>query len=1030
TVSPGVELAEMGFVLEDGGDGRFDAADYLLFYGEPTVRWEYDGPTGQHLFRQNPYTLDNVYWLDLDGPAESLRVRQRRGALTEAAPLRPSRYRERIHEEDERYILRQLLGINSGYDWYWEDFQGKARNYSFVIADAVADPVDVRVRFWGWSAETHRFDVRWNDVTVGRATFSGTAASTVERRANGGATEGLNQVGLVHLGTELTKLDWIEVEYSRRLVALGGELAFAWVDAVRDTAGAPVSGAAEFALTGFAGQAPRVFDVADSLVEVVDLVHDPGTGALTFQDRWDGARQPPRYVVMQPDRWRRPASISLDQPSDLRRAPHGADWVAIAHADFADAARRLAAWRSEDDRFGPPMRAATVDVQDIYDEFSGGLVDPMAIRSFVRYAADHWEPAPAFVLLVGDASLDYKNNTGTSHPNWMPAYQDGISMYDEWYVRVDADILPDLAIGRLPVQTAAQADGVVDKIVEYEREPEVGPWRSRNLLISDDLDNPQYPDDFESYFLVDAESMARRLLPLDLDLIKLYLGTYPLEGRTKPQARDEFIRLFSEGNLLVTYLGHGNPETLAHEQMFVLSRDIGAIANGHRWPFMYTAASQVGVFDDWTRQSMPEVLLNQPDRGVVGFISATRVGFHNSNMILARQFYEIMFRSGQLDVPVGPALTAAKQIVQPLVDVDSQINIQRYSLLGDPALRLSRPRNRVVLEMPDTLRALEEVPIQGRVEDADGTPLDDLAGTAWLQVFDSAASADLEGQPYIQLGAPIFRCFVEVQGGRFRARLRVPKDITYRGTRGRASAYVWSDAGTFGHDNCAFGAVQDIALAGTAEGVEVDDTGPAIALGFRGQTGFSSGDFVAPSPVLEAFIGDPNGINITGETGHEIVLLLDGDTRKVTEYYHNTGGDYRTGVLEYPLPALEPGTHTVSLKAWDTHNNSARVEAEVRVAEEGDRALADLLFYPNPMDGDSGFFTYILAAPAQQVRIRVFSLAGTLVDELAGEHRLGYNQVAWTPPTELSNGTYLYEVSVTLETDERLERADRIQVLR
>ena len=132
------------------------------------------------------------------------------------------------------------------------------------------------------------------------------------------------------------------------------------------------------------------------------------------------------------------------------------------------------------------MQAVSVDIEDVYDEFSGGLVDPMAIRSFVNYAVDNWDPAPWFICLVGDGTHDYKNNTGTSHPNWMPAYQEGISMFDEWYVRVEGEgRIPDLAIGRLPVQSATEAEGVVDKLISYDSDPEVGPWQSRVLLVAD-----------------------------------------------------------------------------------------------------------------------------------------------------------------------------------------------------------------------------------------------------------------------------------------------------------------------------------------------------------------------------------------------------------------------------------------------------------------------------------------------------------------------------------------------------------------
>ena len=122
-----------------------------------------------------------------------------------------------------------------------------------------------------------------------------------------------------------------------------------------------------------------------------------------------------------------------------------------------------------------------VDVQDIYDEFSGGLLDPSAIRNFVFHAVRNWPIPPVYLTLLGDGTYDYKNNSGLSHPNWMPAYQSGPSTYDEWYARIAGlDKIPDLAVSRIPVQSAAEADGVVDKIVRYDRDPRAGTLAGRD----------------------------------------------------------------------------------------------------------------------------------------------------------------------------------------------------------------------------------------------------------------------------------------------------------------------------------------------------------------------------------------------------------------------------------------------------------------------------------------------------------------------------------------------------------------------
>ena len=1028
-VSAGITLREIPAVVEDGGDGRFDRQDYILFYGEALERWEFSGARGYH-WRKNPYTRDNVYWIDPLSPTTATRARQRSGAVDRIPAGTIDQYRERIHEEDERLILLQLAGINSGYDWFWDVFNGNARNFTFVVNDAVADvPAAVRIAFFGWTNESHLFDLRWNEEDLGRYQFSTSRPDTITAIARGGATEGLNQLGIFHRDLNTTRLDWYEVDYVRRLVARGGELTFDWPTAADggieiDTT---VGAVAQFQLSGFAadGGVPRILEISGDMQEIVDFEYDPSTGAVVFQDWFSGKGRAPRYVASQPIRWKRPAAIVRDTQQRLRDAGNRADYVVISHAQFLPAARRLAEWRATDDRFGTPYLTKTVDVQDIYDEFSGGLVDPMAIRAFVNNAVDTWAVAPVFVTLLGDGTYDYKNNSGVSHTNWIPPYQNGESTYDEWYVRFEGlDRLPDAAIGRLSVQSLDEANALVDKIIAYDRTPETGPWQAHVLLVSDDITNPQIPDHFESYFVNDAEFLARRGMPLDLDMTKLYIGAYSLEGRTKPKARDEFIRLLNEGALILTYLGHGNPEVLAHEQIFLLSRDLDKVANGKRLPFIYTAASQVGVFDDPNRESMPETLVKMPNGGAIGFIAATRVGFHNSNMVLARRFHRQMYRSGRDHVPMGLALMEAKQ----LVDVSGQdrTNIQRYSLFGDPGQRLNRPRLWVALDVPDSLEALMEVEISGQVLGEDGSVRADYQGEALVRAFDSSAQSQIEGLPYVQLGAPIFRVRVRVTDGRFQTFFRVPKDITYRADQGRISAYVTGDGGA----EPAFGSRVALVLEGTAADAGFDDTGPTIAFAFADQTGFRDGDFVSPRPTLKAVLSDPSGINITGETGHEIELRIDdADVIAVTRFFTSVT-DHTQGVVEFSLGALEPGRHTIRLKAWDTFNNSSVREATFVVAEATDAALTDVLFHPNPTTDGTGHFVYTLTAPSSSVRILVFALSGRRVDEIAGFAELGYNQVPWTPVTRLANGTYFYRLEAVLESGQTVTQDGWVQVLR
>ena len=144
---------------------------------------------------------------------------------------------------------------------------------------------------------------------------------------------------------------------------------------------------------------------------------------------------------------------------------------------------------------------AKVDVQDVYDEFSYGRVDPEAIRSFLAYAYTSWNGTgerPRYVLLVGDGHYDFTGVSGTTLPNLIPPYLINIDPWlgetaaDNRYVSVDgpADYMPDMAIGRIPATSPSDVTAVVNKIIAYETTAPAGAWQSRVVFVADNNLDP------------------------------------------------------------------------------------------------------------------------------------------------------------------------------------------------------------------------------------------------------------------------------------------------------------------------------------------------------------------------------------------------------------------------------------------------------------------------------------------------------------------------------------------------------------
>jgi hypothetical protein len=176
----------------------------------------------------------------------------------------------------------------------------------------------------------------------------------------------------------------------------------------------------------------------------------------------------------------------------LKATTNKADFIIISHADFISSIQPLVDARLTEFGAGD---VDVVDVQDVYDEFAFGAHGPDAIRAFLQYAYENWaNPKPKYVLLVGDASVDPRNYI-YSQPDFVPTNFVTATFApeppsDDSLADFNGDGRPELAVGRLPVATAAEASAMANKIVNYATTPN----RPKTaLLVSDNHDRGDYP---------------------------------------------------------------------------------------------------------------------------------------------------------------------------------------------------------------------------------------------------------------------------------------------------------------------------------------------------------------------------------------------------------------------------------------------------------------------------------------------------------------------------------------------------------
>ena len=388
------------------------------------------------------------------------------------------------------------------------------------------------------------------------------------------------------------------------------------------------------------------------------------------QVNFSGSGSDSQYLALEPWQAIKPVLRVVPQwKSPLRAANRSADFIAIvADVDgFIEAMQPLLQHRGTQG-----YRVTAVSLSQIYDEFGSGEPSPVAIQSFLAYAAANWKaPAPRFVLLVGDASYDVRNLTGGKNNNLLPTYLytstgNQYMVSDTWLIDFDQDNVPEMAVGRFPAQTPAQLRSMVAKTIAYETETAV--WQQRILFVADN----------ETKFETLSHELADNLAHTDL-------AVHQLDITAGESAHYDIISAFSNGAGIINYSGPGRLQYWGDATTFH-GRDAGMLVDSGRFPVLTTFTCNNGAFGEPDADSLAESLLWAEDGGIVAAISASGSTDITAQTEFANVFYAKLFAT---EITLGEALMQTQTAVSS--DPAMRDAIHAFQLLGDPALQIKRP---------------------------------------------------------------------------------------------------------------------------------------------------------------------------------------------------------------------------------------------------------------------------------------------------------------------------------------------------
>ena len=675
-------------------DDKFEPDESVQFYG-----FDFDG---SRLEKQ--FVSENIFWLWAGGVSRPVASKPSVAGEPISATL------ANLTREPEVVYFQgytEKWPENEPDAWYWERFTAFqtpiTRTYVITLPHpAESGPPAVFTAEFGsydghLSDQTHHITVSMNGhPNKGERTWDGdqnfNVSASIPLSAVLSGANALTVTALTEGSSVRIVTNRITVDYYRQLVAENDQLILS------DQAG----GRHRFPVRGFGNSDPDeilIWDISNPYSPTVILsstvtVSGHGPYTVTFGSEHESGAT---FIVTVNSNVVTPPKISRYVAPQLD-PPAGADWVAIVYGPFLTETARLADHRA-DTAFGG-LITHMVNIDDIVNEYGYGLPVPAAVQNYLIHSLATWSVKPSYVTMVGDTTLDPRGiKSDWTDPQYVLT---DLVFVDQWNGHIPsdltfalvsgADILPDLAVGRIAAASESEVAAAIDKIIRYDKNQLLSfGWMQNLLFVADDTD-PGAGD-----FCYENRKLSERL-PESLNSIQMCLDDYFTDGSPDGEAfRSDIMSFLADtGATVLNYRGHGSIGYWGGTPIIFRLSDVSNLNN--QQPFVAISGDCLDghyAYPPW--EGLGERLIsnaNFPDEvtGAAAHWGASGLGLSSDHTDILNGFYDGIFSAGQ--TALGAAVTYAKIAYAQDYWNDPAL-LYSFNLQGDPAMHLMRPNLRL-----------------------------------------------------------------------------------------------------------------------------------------------------------------------------------------------------------------------------------------------------------------------------------------------------------------------------------------------
>lgn len=337
---------------------------------------------------------------------------------------------------------------------------------------------------------------------------------------------------------------------------------------------------------------------------------------------------------------------------------------------------------------GRKFKINVVRATDIYDEFSNGIVTPVAIRKFIENGYNNWRMPLKYVLIASsgfplfpEKELNFDLRDLKSERSYVPSIylqtmEFGSTTCDYLYGCITGkivvpqasfglfsprkyvefnDFAAEVFVGRISAGSLEGIKNYVEKYIQQDKIQNLEAWHGKTIFVVGQEQNGGGEFELDVRNILDVAEADNYSEP-----IRFFTDTTKKRSDRFPKNEGFIDYLNSESASIVAYLGHGGGGQWQDGKNLLSPTRVRDLRNANKMPAILSFSCFTGNYTSDPDQGMMTALMTQAQTGALNGLGAAGFSYQKNNAFFATAFFTALNNPNYRNLPFAQVVAIAK----------------------------------------------------------------------------------------------------------------------------------------------------------------------------------------------------------------------------------------------------------------------------------------------------------------------------------------------------------------------------------